>query len=569
MKHLLRAKHVAVFAALAGLICCLNATRAEDDLPKDAELRIEKVSLFKNGLGFLSSTATLPENATSVRFGQIPAPSFGTFWVGYPKDLGVRKIVTSMEEFEAEVAVKNLGQLLKANVGRKVTLRTGAGDGNVVKGTILTSFNQSEIPEPSSPYSMGVRLPQDRYGRPAYGASSANILLLKTDSGTVALNVNSIVRADFEDGEANSSTSIKQKRPSLRMELDSPSNREAISISYLARGVTWTPAYLIDLSDAETARFSARALIINELADFKDVRLELVTGFPNIKFGEVISPVAMSQNLAAFLQALATGRSETARGRQHMLTQQRAMTNMAVFSDLAAAPVPSYSTAAEGRVSEDLFLYPVKNFTLKKGETAWVPLFTAEMPYEHIYTWKIADSLDKDDRYRGNRERGDGEIAEEVWHSCRLVNNLKMPLTTAATEFVTDGAFTGQDVCFYTAPGAKTTIRINRAMNLVAEEGEVEIERARNATKFHGYSYDLVKVRGELRLQSRLDKSVNVEVTKELSGNVLETSPNAKDVKTAKGLKKVNSRHVLTWQFALPSGKEQKLSYVYSVYIRN
>ena len=110
---------------------------------------------------------------------------------------------------------------------------------------------------------------------------------------------------------------------------------------------------------------------------------------------------------------------------------------------------------------------------------------------------------------------------------------------------------------------------MNRALNIAAEEGEFEIERTRNATRFHGYQYDLVKVRGELRLRSRLDKSVSVEITKELSGDVLETSPNAKDVTTAKGLKKVNSKHELTWQFELQPGEEQKLSYVYSVYIRN
>ena len=567
MKHLLRAQRVAVVATLGGLMGYLNTARAQD-IPKDAELRIEKVALFKNGLGFFYSTATLPENATSLRFGQLPVPSFGTFWIGYSKDVSVRKIVTSMEEFEEDVPAQSIGQLLAANVGRKVTLRTGSGENDVVAGTIMPSISRPGLREPPSPYFMDVRRRQDQYGRPILGVSSANVLLIKAESGTVALNANSVLRADFEGGEVNRSAPTRQKRPSIRMELDQPGDREAITISYLARGVTWAPAYLIDLSDPKAASFSAHALVVNELTDFKDVQLELVTGFPNIKFGEVLSPVAMSQNLAEFLKALATGRTETSRG-GHMLAQQAVMLNAAAFEDFGAPPVPGYSTAVEGMVSEDLFLYPVKEFPLKKGETAWIPLFTAEMPYEHIYTWRIADSLDKDDRYRADRERADGQFAETVWHSCRLVNSLEMPLTTAAAEFVTDGAFTGQDVCFYTAPGAKTTIRMNRALNIAAEEGEFEIERTRNATRFHGYQYDLVKVRGELRLRSRLDKSVSVEITKELSGDVLETSPNAKDVTTAKGLKKVNSKHELTWQFELQPGEEQKLSYVYSVYIRN
>jgi len=150
-----------------------------------------------------------------------------------------------------------------------------------------------------------------------------------------------------------------------------------------------------------------------------------------------------------------------------------------------------------------------------------------------------------------------------------LVNNMKMPWTTAAAAFVKDGRFTGQDICYYTAPGAETTIRINRAMNILAEEAELELERKRNAAKFAGWSYDLVKVKGKLRLQSRLDKAARVEVTKNLSGEVFEIDPLAKDIPTARGLKRVNPRHTLVWEIELNPGRKQTLSYTYEVYVRN
>ena len=250
--------------------------------------------------------------------------------------------------------------------------------------------------------------------------------------------------------------------------------------------------------------------------------------------------------------------------------RQQELSNVAGFYDFEGVPLPEYRTAPEGTVSEDLFLYPVGNFSLRGGETAYVPLFTAKMPYRHIYTWKIEDSLDTEGRYRREQPQpGDGPVAEEVWHSCRLRNTLEMPLTTAAAEFVSGGQFVGQDVCYYTAPGAETTIRINRAMNILAEEAEYEVERKRHAADFYGYRYDLVKVRGELRLRSRLDKTVAVEITKELSGEVLENPADAKDVMTAKGLKKVNPRHVLTWEIDLGPGDEKTLSYVHQLYVRS
>jgi hypothetical protein len=144
-----------------------------------------------------------------------------------------------------------------------------------------------------------------------------------------------------------------------------------------------------------------------------------------------------------------------------------------------------------------------------------------------------------------------------------------MPLTTAAAEFIKEGQFTGQDVCYYTAPGAETTIRINRAMNVLAEQAELEIERKRNAAQFYSWNYDLVKVKGELKVRSRLDKTATLEIVKELSGEVLEKTPAAKDVQTAKGLRQVNPKHVLTWQIELKPGEPMSLSYIYQVYIRN
>lgn len=535
----------------------------------DAELKIERIALFKNGLGFFIATATLPENAKTVRFGQLPIPSFGTFWVGYGRDVKVRNLVTAMEDWEERFPLQSLGQFLQANAGRKVTIRTGSGDEDILEGIILPETAVVTAAELPNPYFMDGRRRQNQNDGYAANIPAGNVLMLKTEKGTVVLNGGSVTRADFGGGEILSTLSMKMKRPSVRMELYAPAGNQKVSLSYLARGATWAPGYLIDLSDAKMARFSAHALIVNELADFSNVSLDLVTGFPNIKFGEVLSPVAMNQSLADFLNSLAGGRPEYARRGQDIMTQQALLVNAPVF-DAGETPAGlEYSTAATGTVSEDLFLYPIENFTLKKGETAWLPLFTAEMAYKHIYTWKIGDFLDQEERYRPDGGRADGKIAEEVWHSCRLVNSLKMPLTTAAAEFITNGAFTGQDVCYYTAPGAETTIRINRAMNVLAEQAEVEVERRRNAATFHGYSYDLVKVKGELKLRSRMDKPVNVEINKELSGQVLELLPAARDIQTAKGLKQVNPKHALTWEIELKSGAEIKLTYIYHVYIRD
>jgi hypothetical protein len=549
--------------ALASVTFTASAATSTSAIP-----RIERLALFKNGLGYVTATATLPPNTTSVRIGQLPVPAYGTFWVGYPQDVKLRTLTTAMETVDELVPVSGVDQLLRLNPGRKVVLHTAGtapGEPGVVAGVLQPLGELPAVTEPPSPYFMDFRRGPERpyySGYPA--AAQTSIVLVKTDQGMVALSPGAVQRVDFEGGEPICVTTNQQKRPSIRMELEAAAGGAKTSVAYLARGITWVPSYRLDLSDERTARFSAQAQVMNELADLEDVHVDLVTGFPNAQFADLPNPVAMSQSLADFLKSLAAGRAEgTERG--YLMQQQRIdLSNSANFANYETAPLPSYSTMFSGQTAEDLFLYPLSRVSLRRGETATIPLFTTDMPYRHLYTWKIGDPLEGE----SSRPRGDGKSAEEVWHVCRLVNAAKMPLTTAAAEFVKDGQFVGQDTCFYTAAGAEASIRINRALNVQAEQAEVEVERKRNAANFYGYGYDLVKLTGELKIRNRLGKPIDMEITKELSGEVLDKSAEAKDVPTGRGLKQVNPKHVLTWMSGLKAGDELKITYSYQLYIR-
>ncbi|MGO8676672.1 MAG: hypothetical protein ACLQVX_12475 [Limisphaerales bacterium] len=292
-----------------------------------------------------------------------------------------------------------------------------------------------------------------------------------------------------------------------------------------------------------------------------DAHVDLVTGFPNVQFAEMPNPAAMSQDLAEFLRSLAAGGAQ-AGGASPTMQQQALVLNN--FASYQATPLPSYAVSANGQTAEDMFLYPLPHVSLKRGETATIPLMNADMPYRHVYTWKIRDLLEGDH----SRPLGDGHSAEEVWHTCRLVNAARMPLTTAVAQFVKDGQFVGQDTCYYTAPGAEASIRINRAMGVQAEQAELEVDRKRNAANFYGYGLDLVKLRGELKTRNRLDRAVTLEITKELSGEVLEASEAPRDVPTARGLQQVNPKHILTWLVELKPDDEHKLTYSYQLYTR-
>ena len=550
-KNLQNSTSMSAVAAAMVLASCGAA------LAGDAALtpRVERVALFKNGLGYFTSVATLPANAQTVTLAHMPIPVLGTFWVTPSSNVRLRGLFTSLVDFAEQVPAGDLAGLLSANVGRKVRVNGGTTDGPLIEGVVVSAGGERSPQEPDSPYLMGMRR-----GEGAGVRSAAAFVAIKTERGLVVLNAAAVSRVEFEGGGIATTVRDVQQRPTMRVELEKPAPGERLSLSYLAHGITWSPSYLIDLTDPKTARLTASAVVVNEVADLENVRLDLVTGYPNMLFADVRSPIAMSQSLADFLSALGQGTGEWRNGRGSVVSQL-GLANSASFETISVA-APS---SGLGQTAEDLFLYPIEQVNLRRGETVHLPLFSADMPYEHLYTWSIADFLDERDRYR----QGDQPRTEEVWHSCRLTNAAKMPLTTAPAQFVTNGQFTGQDVCRFTAPGAETTIHINRAMHLVADQAEVEVERKREASRFHGSSYDLVKIRGELRLRSRLDKTATVEVTKQLSGDVSETVPTAKDVATTKGLRQVNTRHTLVWKIDVQPGEERKLTYTYDVYIND
>jgi len=102
-------------------------------------------------------------------------------------------------------------------------------------------------------------------------------------------------------------------------------------------------------------------------------------------------------------------------------------------------------------------------------------------------------------------------------------------LTTAATEFISKVNLSVRMSVITPPPKAETTIRINKAMNVLAEQAEIEVDRKRDAYTFHGYRYDLVKVRGWIKNEKiNWWKSIDVEITKELTAKYLKALESGK-----------------------------------------
>jgi len=519
--------------------------------PPDAEAdpvrpNIQRVALFKNGLGYFQSAVRLPD-AHTVSLGGLPAPTHGTFWVGYDRNVPLNAVVASMGEQTETSAVRSIDDLLRANVGAEA--RLALHDQPAVTGTIMRVLQAEN----------GQARPMPRHRAQRILPPTQPMVMLRTPSGVVSLRTHAIQQVHIT-GDPATSVQRTEAQPTLRLELDRPAPGRTVGIDYLARGITWAPSYRVDLSEQRRANLAAKAVIMNEATDLRNVEVELISGFPHLRFADVQSPVALNQSIAQFLQALSAG--EDGQGAPQV-TRQMVMSNRAE-ADMSM-PTPQYGRPAEGQQAEDLFFYPIDRLTLAEGETAMVPLFSAECEYHHLYTWSIADRVDEHNRYRGGANAQDNE--EQVWHTVRLTNQTGQPLTTAPMQFVKDGRIVGQGMCHFTNSGDQATVKVNRTMRIVAESEEVEIERERDAERFHRTRYDRVMVEGTLRLHSHFDKPVKLEITKMLSGEIVSVGGDPKVTAVAEGLRRVNPRQRVVWTFDLKPG-EKELTYRYEIYVR-
>jgi len=541
--------------------------KSETAVPQ-ADVQLQQVSLFKNGVGFFVSEVTVPEKQDSFRIVPLVAASHGTFWVSYPPKVTLESLTAKEVDSKELVEAVTIPELLKANVGCKVRLFFSDMEKTMTEGTIKYFAEDRERSRPN-PYAPGRADYSGRdYIQPPF---QSHVVVLDTDAGEVAIEPYNVRRIEFLGGEAKRSFEQKKKVVELQVLLVGRAPRKALTLSYLAKGITWAPSYIVDITDDDKARVSAKAAVINEVCELDNVTIQLVTGFPHLQFADIVSPLALKEDLAQFLQSLVKGESEGGRmrGRANVMYQQPGGYGGYGGGGYEEFVMPEYGAAEAGKVAEDLFLYPVENVHLKKGQVGYLPLFTESVPYKHIYQWKIPDYVNEEERYSyERRQEQEREPDEEVWHCLRMENTGKVPWTTAPAETIKEGIILGQDTLKFTPVKGETTLRITQAVSVKAEQLELETERKRDAAQLYGRHYDLITVEGKLSVTNFQPKAITLEITKTLSGEVKSSQPKAKIEKQARGLRQMNAVLKLTWTIKLEPGEQKQLDYIYDVYVR-
>jgi hypothetical protein len=579
------------FRLLLGVVLlAVVAGEVGADGPREVQTQVTRVALFKNGLGFFVRSGPLPGPGT-VRIGPVPAGMQGSLWISYDPGTRFDNLATREETVTETAPAATLADLLRANVGKRVRLVFSAGANTETEEGVLEACAAPPKPPDYNPYQAGgPPAPTPGYGgyNPGY-----ELLTVRTKDGLVAAPANQVLRASFLETPSTQS-SREVKRVVLEGNAVTVAPGTGVTLSYLTKGITWVPSYVVDISKPKEATLTAKAEIIDEVEDLNNTHVDLVTGFPNLQFANIYDPLGHKEDLLGFIQALQRGYSPMPvqpggyNGYGGGGYGAAALAGTAVVMGQIAtgpagpdfgtfrgnpAPSPNYGSGAGGVSNEDLFLYPLVGVTLQRGEVGYYALFTQKVAYEDLYTWDIPDYSDLYSHYYNNNGQTQQKPEPVVWHSLKLTNASQTPWTTAPAETMKAGMVLGQDTLAYTAAGGEGKLRITQAVGLKAHEAEQQTNQEVNFTQIAGNSYDRLTIEGTLSLHNYTTQAATVEVTKYLTGEVTATTPAAEVVKLP-GVRYEywswvgNPYSKITWKVPVEPGKDAEVKYTFRVVFR-
>jgi hypothetical protein len=497
------------------------------------EPKIVSASLFKNGYAVVVREAPLDKKGETL-IQTTPSSSLGTVWFTASAGTKLEEVVATQVAGTVESIFASLDEVLQGNVGKKVTLSIHEGDkvlGGSRSGTIL--------------------------------AATGAVVVLQGEKEIVAVPKASISSMVAEGDALLWKQSVDTSTRALRVKSKGPDGGKLFVVS-LERGITWAPAYSIDISDEKELKLVAKATILNDLGDMDAVETRFVTGFPNVPYAGTPDPLTSGQSMDGFINALmqAGAPSNVRFGAGAMMTQNSMRADARGGFDEAFTP-----SAEPGEKIEDLFFYHQPAVSLKKGDRAYYVLFTVTAPFEHIYTWDVADSAPIDS---GRMPVPDGSSGlGDVWHCLKFKNTGKQPFTTGPATTFKNGELLGQDVMNYVSAGAEAQVKVTKALDIRAEQSAEEVSREKGAIKRNdGYPlFDLVTVKETLQVSNRKADKSKMRISRSLVGEVIKADGSPKVVKTTAGLNDVNVHQSIDWTVVVEGGKTVTLTFTYKVYV--
>lgn len=507
--------------------------------PGEVQLQVERVALFKNGYACVQMCGKM-EDGLQQSIKGMPTPVLGTLWWNSAADiLRVSAIDNAVSQpFE----LMNRADLLAANVGKQVEF-TLSGDKIVYRGRIalpgMSGGDNSSFTSPLLPKSS-----------PEAKTSNFSVFTLQMDDGScsnfLVRDISSLtIASDQSPQTPTDKVSVRELSVSLR----EPAPGADLRLGCLSYGLSWLPIYSVELQGDDHAKVTCSAMIMNDLVDMKDVRLDLVTGFPALGKSLVPSPLSTMQDLKKFLESL----DLSLQNEESQLVS--VMSNYAMPEERAASG--DINAALPGQLSraEDLFYYTIPAFSCNRGETVVRDIMELSVPCKHVYTCTVGN---QDELFSRSRR---GAPLAEVWHAVRLSNTGEMPWSAGTASCYAADRLIARSLLHTTIPGQKSLLQINRTFDAsVSCSEELVNDDAEKNDKSNEKACEVY--RGVVEFKNESDHEMEIELTKNINGTVTEASDGGQMNVTP--LYRRNARSIIVWKLTVAPGETKNLTYTYN-----
>lgn len=549
-----------IFISIASNSECVAHAHATASTETVIHPTIDSVGLFKNGLAVVKASFPI-DGPGDYRWEEVPRVVHGSFWVESDAFVTIQSTTRLIEETsETEFPTGSLQQDL---AGKRVTItrQTGHEDVTTLRGTVwdmpAPSATKTWNADYSSLQSFGNYWQlKNTQPTPPRNPSTGSFLVLKEENGQRRYIAQSSITALDVAGPFEPTTQVVEKPVLIFNVEDTPTEGARVHLTYLSKGLAWLPSYQIDLSDPKMLKIRQNAVVRNEMNDLNDTELQLISGYPNVRFGNVDSPVWHGTNLAAFFQQVNQSPNTMGGIHSNVVTQ-----NMAYSAPSGGTSLPSIPES--GNASDDIHYESIGRHSMRAGDSLSLDVASALADYERIIEWTVADPRNERGRY-DSRNVVDNTVA---WDAVRFNNPFKFPMTTAAAMIVESGKFRGQSQSQWVNPSQETCLRITRALSIHTETNEIEEEAERQIVYIGGNDYQRTTVKGRLFVRNYRDTAVTLAIHGEFSGKLLEADGEPETSLRTEGIPSVNPRRQLNWTLKLAAGAEKEITYRYEVLV--
>jgi len=483
-------------------ISALHAEKTESSLK---QMPVKELTVFKDGHAFVIHEGTVSVEDSKATLNYVPKPILGTFWpFSADKNAELTSVIAGKQKSPTQEKATNLTELIKANIGKEVIIdehqQSKTYEGKILKLLEKVSYN---VVEPNV-YSS--------WNTPTLKPIPVTTVLLATALGTKTVEIKNIHNITFKGSASDQfSKDLETAQLQLNLKMKGSNKSEAkVGLMYLEKGFRWIPNYKIDIINDKEVIVKLSATLINDMVDVDNVDLNLVVGVPSFFCQGKYDPIALQKDVV-----------NTNRHRRNIFHNQVAIANFTP-SIPEFHPEPE-ATPTNINKNQDLFLYRLKNISLKKGQRMTLPVSENRLSYTDIYSLNIPFTTPIE-CYR-NLDREERQAAmllnrPAVKHKIRIKNSSEQPFTTAPALVLKNGLPLAQGCMTYASIGGTSDITLTSAIDINVTKKDNEVKRTPNAVRWHHDDYGKIELEGTVSLKNFKDKTVTVEITRHFLGRI-------------------------------------------------